>query len=39
MLERFKVPEQDQVLVSEGALRRTVSEIFAKLGVSADDAS
>src|ERR1700741_3890691 len=39
MLERFQVPEQDQVLVSEGALRRTVTEIFAKLGVSADDAA
>src|SRR5262249_25585727 len=39
MLERFKVPVQDQVLVSEGALRRTVTEIFAKLGVSVDDAA
>jgi L-2-hydroxycarboxylate dehydrogenase (NAD+) len=39
ILERFKVPEQDQVLVSEAALRRTVSEIFEKLGVSPDDAA
>jgi len=28
ILERFKVPEKDQVHVSESALRRTVTEIF-----------
>ena len=28
ILERFKVPEKDQVLVSEAALRRTVTQIF-----------
>src|SRR5438445_105823 len=39
ILERFKVPEKDQVLVSEAALRRTVAQIFEKLGVSADDAA
>src|SRR5437762_8133827 len=39
ILERFKVPQKDQVLVSEGALRRTVTQIFEKLGVSADDAA
>jgi len=39
ILERFKVPQQDQVLVSEAALRRTVAQIFEKLGVSADDAA
>jgi L-2-hydroxycarboxylate dehydrogenase (NAD+) len=39
MLERFKVPEHDQVLVSESALRRTVAEIFEKLGVSPEDAA
>src|SRR5437867_2757175 len=39
ILERFKVPQKDQVLVSEAALRRTVTQIFEKLGVSADDAS
>lgn len=33
ILERFKVPEKDQVLVSEAALRRTVTQIFEKLGV------
>ena len=28
ILERFKVPEKDQVLVSETALRRSVTQIF-----------
>ena len=39
ILERFKVPAKDQVLVSEAALRRTVTEIFEKLGVSQEDAA
>src|SRR5256885_8810036 len=39
ILERFKVPQKDQVLVSEAALRRTVTQSFEKLGVSADDAA
>ena len=39
ILERFKVPQKDQVLVSEAALRRTVTQIFEKLGVRADDAA
>ena len=39
ILERFKVPQKDQVLVSEAALRRTVAQIFEKLGVSPDDAA
>src|SRR5262249_15442487 len=39
ILERFKVPEKDQVFVSEAALRRTVTEICEKLGVSPDDAA
>jgi LDH2 family malate/lactate/ureidoglycolate dehydrogenase len=39
MLERFKVPAKDQVLVSEAALRRTVREIFAKMGVSPEHAA
>jgi LDH2 family malate/lactate/ureidoglycolate dehydrogenase len=39
ILERFKVPQQDQVLVSEAALRRTVTQIFEKLGVTRDDAA
>src|SRR5437879_2010567 len=39
ILERFKVPEKDQVLVDDAALRRTVTQIFEKLGVSPDDAA
>src|SRR5262249_36288256 len=39
ILERFKVPEKDQVLVSEAALRRAVTQIFEKLGLTADDAA
>src|SRR5229473_2800259 len=39
ILERFKVPAKDQVLVSEVALRRTVTEIFEKLGVSKEDSA
>ena len=38
ILERFKVPAKDQVFVSEAALRRTVTDIFAKLGLSPEDA-
>ena len=39
MLDRFKVPEQDEVHVDEGSLRRAVSAIFEKMDVSPDDAS
>ena len=39
ILDRFKVPAKDQVLVGEAALRRTVAQIFEKLGVSAEDAA
>src|SRR5437667_1100076 len=39
ILERFKVPEKDQVLVSEATLRRTVTQIFEKLGVSPEDSA
>ncbi len=39
ILERFKVPAKDQVRVSEAALRRTVTQIFEKLGVSPEDAA
>src|SRR5499433_223927 len=39
ILDRFKVPDKDQVLVGEAALRRTVAQIFEKLGVSAEDAA
>src|SRR5881296_413354 len=39
ILERFKVPAKDQVLVSEAALRRTVTQIFEKLGLSPEDSA
>ncbi len=39
ILERFKVPPKDQVLVSEAALRRTVTQIFEKLGVCPEDSA
>jgi len=39
ILERFKVPVKDQVFVSEAALRRTVAQIFEKLGLTAEDAA
>src|SRR4026209_2217475 len=39
ILERFKVPAKDIVRVPEAALRRTVTQIFEKLGVSPDDAA
>src|SRR5438477_7029425 len=39
ILERFKVPRKDQVLVPEAELRRTVTQIFKKLRVSPDDAA
>ena len=39
ILERFKVPAKDQVMVPDAALRRTIAAIFEKLGVSAEDAA
>src|SRR4030095_14162058 len=39
MLERFKVPAKDQVFVSEAALRKTVTEIFGKMGLAPNDAA
>ncbi len=39
ILERFKVPAKDQVLVKEGPLRETVTRIFEKVGVSHEDAA
>jgi len=39
ILERFKVPAKDQVFVSEAALRRTVTQIFEKLGLSPEDSA
>ena len=39
MLERFKVPLDEQVLVSEESLRRTVTEFFEKMGETPEDAA
>ena len=39
MLERFKVPLQDQVRVPHESLRQTVTSIFEKMGVSPEDAA
>src|SRR5215470_14943672 len=39
ILERFKVPAKDQVHVSEAALRQTVTQIFARLGLTPEDAA
>jgi len=37
-LDRFKVPKEEEIKVSEAALRRVVTSIFEKLGVSSADA-
>jgi LDH2 family malate/lactate/ureidoglycolate dehydrogenase len=39
MLERFKVPEQDQVRVSDVALRKTVADLFVAVGVAPEAAA
>jgi L-2-hydroxycarboxylate dehydrogenase (NAD+) len=39
ILERFKVPQKDQVFVWEAALRTTVTQIFEKLGLTPADAA
>ena len=39
MLERFRVPIEDQVRVSEAALRRTVAAVFEKMGETPEDAA
>ena len=38
MLERFKVPESDQIRISANSLRKTVSAIFEKMGELPTDA-
>ena len=38
MLERFKVPKEDEVRVPAASLRRTVEALFVKVGVPDDDA-
>ena len=39
MLERFKVPVEDQVRVAEQSLRTTITTIFSKIGLSEEDAA
>ncbi len=39
MLERFKVPQDDQVRVPEQSLRATVAAVFEKMGETAEDAA
>lgn len=39
MLERFHVPKEQQVRVSDGALRRTIADLFIACGVPAEDAA
>ncbi|MDP7412532.1 MAG: Ldh family oxidoreductase [SAR202 cluster bacterium] len=39
MLQRFKVPKDDEVRVAHDALAETVTSIFEKMGVPADDAA
>ena len=39
MLERFKVPVDDEVRVPEASLRATVAAIFEKMGTSSEDAA
>ena len=39
MLERFKVPHQDEVRVPESSLRETVATIFEKMGVPSESAN
>ncbi|MGE3536686.1 MAG: Ldh family oxidoreductase [Candidatus Tectimicrobiota bacterium] len=39
MLDRFKVPEADQIHVEEGPLRQTVAAIFEKMHLTPEDAA
>jgi L-2-hydroxycarboxylate dehydrogenase (NAD+) len=39
MLDRFKVPEGDEIRISEAALRKTVTEIFEGAGVPPEQAA
>ncbi|MBI3327412.1 MAG: hypothetical protein HYZ81_12020, partial [Nitrospinae bacterium] len=39
ILERFKVPHADEIRVPEQSLRRTVTAIFEKMGLSPEDAA
>ncbi len=37
MLERFKVPKEDEIHVPQDGLRKTVASIFEKMGVAPED--
>lgn len=39
MLEQFKIPDKDRILVSESALRKSVTDIFCRMGIPPGDAS
>ena len=39
MLERFKVPEEDQIRIGHEALRKTVQAVLEKMGVAPEDAA
>ncbi|MDP6421813.1 MAG: Ldh family oxidoreductase [SAR202 cluster bacterium] len=39
MLDRFKVPKEDQIVITEESLRRTVTAIFEKMGLVPEDAA
>ncbi|MDP7103326.1 MAG: Ldh family oxidoreductase [SAR202 cluster bacterium] len=39
MLERFRVPKEDRVLIGEASLRATVTAIFEKMGLAPEDAA
>ena len=39
MLDRFKVPKEDQIKISEESLRASVTAIFEKMGLDPGDAA
>ncbi len=39
MLDRFKVPKEDQIRISHDSLRASVTAIFKKMGLESEDAA
>ena len=39
MLDRFKVPREDQIRISQDSLRASVTAIFKKMGLESEDAA
>ena len=39
MLDRFKVPKEDQIRISQDSLRASVTAIFKKMGLESEDAA